>query len=287
MPLACTDKWICLMNIREQGWTVGSLSASDPNGQSFRSPDRRHSDARNQPHHEGSDEDFATLDTQSAYRNQSNPVPAKLGSAISLNQTQDGFLKMVQEALQRMSKLSTLAQGCAKSGGEQQTYTDEFAHLQNQLKDFGAKMSQALSLFKPPGVTMALESEDPGLATVVDSVVPSDSVEHYIENTANPSRTAIDNATNASLAVTSIDRALEVVTDLRVKVGTNIQRLNLTREQLSARNELPGGATNGIGDSNVAQEKTSFARYEILTRSGTAMLAQANAFPASALRLLD
>ena len=134
---------------------------------------------------------------------------------------------------------------------------------------------------------MALESDDPGLGTVVDSVVPSDSVEHYIETTANPSRTAIDNAANASLAVTSIDRALEVVTDLRGKVGTNIQRLNLTREQLSARNDIPGGATNRIGDSNVAREKTSFARYEILTRSGTAMLAQANAFPASALRLLD
>jgi len=36
----------------------------------------------------------------------------------------------------------------------------------------------------------------------------------------------------------------------------------------------------------VAEESTQFARYNILVQAGTAMLAQANALPSSALQLL-
>jgi flagellin len=36
----------------------------------------------------------------------------------------------------------------------------------------------------------------------------------------------------------------------------------------------------------VASESTSFAKYQILTQSGTAMLAQANQDPSLALKLL-
>ncbi|HAM70662.1 MAG TPA: flagellin, partial [Verrucomicrobiales bacterium] len=42
-----------------------------------------------------------------------------------------------------------------------------------------------------------------------------------------------------------------------------------------------------IKDVDVAAESTAYARYNILVQSGTAMLAQANALPQSALRLLQ
>jgi flagellin len=38
---------------------------------------------------------------------------------------------------------------------------------------------------------------------------------------------------------------------------------------------------------DVAEESTQFARYNILVQAGTAMLAQANSNPQSALRLLS
>jgi len=45
-------------------------------------------------------------------------------------------------------------------------------------------------------------------------------------------------------------------------------------------------ANSRIKDVNVADESTSFARFNILVQAGTAMLAQANSTPQSALRLL-
>ena len=46
-------------------------------------------------------------------------------------------------------------------------------------------------------------------------------------------------------------------------------------------------ASSRIQDVDVAEESTSYARYNILVQAGTAMLTQANAMPQSALRLLQ
>ncbi len=45
-------------------------------------------------------------------------------------------------------------------------------------------------------------------------------------------------------------------------------------------------ARSRIADVDVAQESANFARQQILVQSGTAMLAQANVLPQSALRLI-
>ena len=48
-----------------------------------------------------------------------------------------------------------------------------------------------------------------------------------------------------------------------------------------------GSAANSrIKDVDVAEESTRYARANILVQSGTAMLAQANILPASALHLI-
>jgi len=47
-----------------------------------------------------------------------------------------------------------------------------------------------------------------------------------------------------------------------------------------------GAANSRIKDVDVAEESANFARQNILVQSGTAMLAQANALPQSALRLI-
>jgi UDP-N-acetylglucosamine 2-epimerase (non-hydrolysing) len=49
----------------------------------------------------------------------------------------------------------------------------------------------------------------------------------------------------------------------------------------------PLAASSRIQDTDVAEEATQLARYNILVQSGTAMLAQANQLPQSVLRLLQ
>jgi flagellin len=73
---------------------------------------------------------------------------------------------------------------------------------------------------------------------------------------------------------------------MRAKVGANIQRLNMTDDQVNILNENLSAANSRIKDVDVAEESTRFARANILVQSGTSMLAQANMLPASALQLI-
>ena len=63
--------------------------------------------------------------------------------------------------------------------------------------------------------------------------------------------------------------------------------MSLTGEQLGVLKDNLSAANSRIKDVDVADESTQFARYNILVQAGTAMLAQANATPQSALRLLS
>jgi flagellin len=63
--------------------------------------------------------------------------------------------------------------------------------------------------------------------------------------------------------------------------------LNSTNEGLAVLKDNLSAANSRIKDVDVAEESTNFARFNILVQAGTAMLAQANATPQSALRLLQ
>jgi flagellin len=69
-------------------------------------------------------------------------------------------------------------------------------------------------------------------------------------------------------------------------VGANQASLGMYSEQLGVLKDNLSAANSRIKDVNVAEESTQFSRYNILVQAGTAMVAQANASPQSALRLL-
>ena len=96
----------------------------------------------------------------------------------------------------------------------------------------------------------------------------------------------ISTTAGAATALANVKLAITQLAEDRATVGSNVARLNFTNEQLSILRENLGSANSRIKDVDVAEESTQFARYNILVQAGTAMLAQANATPQSALRLL-
>ena len=65
-----------------------------------------------------------------------------------------------------------------------------------------------------------------------------------------------------------------------------MSRMENTSSNLSVLKDNISAANSRIKDVDVAEESANFARQNILVQSGTAMLAQANALPQSALRLI-
>jgi flagellin len=72
----------------------------------------------------------------------------------------------------------------------------------------------------------------------------------------------------------------------RAKVGANQSALSMYQEQLGTLKDNLTAANSRIKDVDVAEESTSFAKFNILVQAGTAMLSQANSSSQSVLRLL-
>ena len=210
--------------------------------------------------------------------NRNSAANSNVGNAISFSQTQDGFLQKVQKALDRMSELSVLAQDVTKTDTDRLNYDNEFQQLISYITDIGGKNFNGVSLFADTDLKVTIDSDANSFAlTKID--VDTDIV-------GTVTGLAISDSALAIAALPDIQDAIQSLADLRATVGSNIQRLNFTSEQLSILNENLTSANSRLKDVDIAEESTRFARYNILVQSGTAMLAQANLTPQSALRLL-
>ena len=217
--------------------------------------------------------------------NRNSAVKANVGNAISFVQTQDGFLQKVQSALDRMSELSVLSQDITKSNTDRSNYSVEFTQLQNYISDIGGKNFNGVTLFASGGQAVTIDSDAATFSmNAID--MTSTTVTTGLANIYNSSSSAITTTTSAASALSNIQTAIQNLADMRARAGANIQRLNMTDDQVSILNENLLSANSRIKDMDVAEETTEFARFNILVQSGTAMLAQANMLPSMGLQLI-
>lgn len=90
----------------------------------------------------------------------------------------------------------------------------------------------------------------------------------------------------ATAAITVYDNAINKVAELRGALGAIQNRLEYTATNLDNTTENLTAALSRIEDADMALEMSEFTKLNILTQSGTAMLAQANQRPQSILQLL-
>jgi len=220
---------------------------------------------------------FAVASKFDAQIERNRSVQNNITSAVSYSQTQDGFLKRAGAALKRMSELATLAMDNTKSTADKANYNTEFVDLKAYVSDIGLKEFNGVSLFNGTGLAVTKDSEGTTWSMNASNLNGSDNT------------TVIDSAftVTSSAAVSSLNTAIENVATHRAKVGANIQRLHFNSDQIAVLNENLSASVSRIKDIDVAEESMSYARYNILVQSGTAMLAQANMIPQHALRLIQ
>jgi len=217
--------------------------------------------------------------------NRNHAVRSNVGNAVSFTQTADGFLQKVQSSLDRMSELSVLAQDITKTNTDRSNYSVEFTQLQNYISDIGGKKFNGVTLFANAGKLVTIDS-DAATFSMNALDMTSSTVTTGLANIYNATSSAITTTTSAANALSNIQTAIQSLADMRASVGANIQRLNMTDDQVTILNENMSAANSRIKDVDVADEATEFARYNILVQSGTAMLGQANMLPSMALQLI-
>lgn len=81
---------------------------------------------------------------------------------------------------------------------------------------------------------------------------------------------------NANIAIRVLDGALEYALDESTRVSAYLQRLEYTDVNVTTMGENVQSAESVIRDSDMAKEMTEYTKYNVLTQSAQAMLAQVN-----------
>ena len=223
---------------------------------------------------------FAVSARFDAQINRTQAAVDNIGNAVSFSQTQDGYLKKVARALDRMSELSILALDETKSDTDRGLYNNEFTKLGAFVTASSTRDFNGVSMFGGNVLNVTVNSE--GTSSFAYSAVDLAANTSYTAATGS----TITTTTLATTALTNVKKAINQLATDRATVGANQAALNMYQEQLGVSKDNLTAANSRIKDVNVADESTTFAKYNILVQAGTAMLAQANASPQSALRLL-
>jgi flagellin len=204
---------------------------------------------------------------------------SNVGNAVSFNQTQDGYLQQVNNALGRMSELSVQAQDVTKSDSDRSLYQQEFNTLAKYVNNVATKDFNGVSLFKGADLNVTIDSDA--------NTFTSKGVDLTTTTYSQLSTDSIGTTGAATTALTHVKAAITQLASDRANLGANIETLNNYSNQLSTLNNNLSAANSQIMDVDIAQESTNYAKQNILVQSGTAMLAQANALPQIALKLLS
>ncbi|MDP7000130.1 MAG: flagellin, partial [Candidatus Poribacteria bacterium] len=102
----------------------------------------------------------------------------------------------------------------------------------------------------------------------------------------NLSSTNLTALGDAQSAINELDTAIAKVNDSRGNIGAMQNRFEFTSSNLMNSIQNNSASMSTIRDADFAVEAADLARNQILTQSGTAMLAQANGLSQNVLSLI-
>jgi flagellin len=196
---------------------------------------------------------------------------------ISLVQTAEGALNEMHSILQRIRELAVQWANGTLSTSDQAKITAEVAQLTAELvriRDTATFNGIALFGAAGAGTTVTIQV---GANQNIDSA-----------NNTNRVGVAISalSFTGVSMDVSQIDTAISSVSSVRSNLGAVQNRLESAIANLGVTQENLSASESRIRDVDVAREMVNFTRLQILSQSGTAMLAQANQSAQGVLSLL-
>jgi flagellin len=222
-------------------------------------------------------------------------------NATSYTQAAAGFTGNIADVLSRLSELATLAKDPTKSASDIGNYATEFSQLQTQLRDtiggtsaqiggtydvdspmgsfngislFGSTAASTIQVGPNPTDKLTLPSMDLQTGAML-SLIQQDSAGNFTLQLTDPT------------SVAQIGGAQTQVSNIDAQVGAVTASLTRAADALTSQSQNVEGTISSIQDVDVAAESTKMAKYQILTQSSAAMLAQEQQDPKAILNILS
>ena len=219
--------------------------------------------------------------------------------AISMVNTAEGALDEITDMLQRVRELAVQSGTGTTSASDRSFLHSEFVALMAEIDRIadntewngrnilnglagGATSTVAFQVGMDPKQTISLSFGNFTNASgkTMNSLTPAAQV--------TLSTATITSAVNqASTVITAADVAIEAVSTQRATFGAISNRLEHAVDNLTSVKTYSEASRSRILDTDYATATTELAKTQIIQQAGTAMLAQANALPATVLALLQ
>ncbi|MFP3089203.1 flagellin [Treponema sp. TIM-1] len=227
-----------------------------------------------------------------------NQASVNAANGISFIQTSEGYLQETQDILQRIRELAVQS-----ANG---IYTDEDRmQIQVEVSQLVDEVDRIASHAQFNGMNMLTGrfARQTGDNTVTASMwfhigANMDQREQVfigtmtssglgLRNTGNQEFISLESPETSNQAIGTLDTALKLISKQRADLGAYQNRLEHAVVGLDIGAENLQASESRIRDTNMANQMVAYMRDQILTQSGTAMLAQANQRTTSVLQLLQ
>ncbi|MGD9109449.1 MAG: flagellin [Phycisphaerales bacterium] len=201
---------------------------------------------------------------------------------ISMLQTMEGAMAVVDDALVRMKQLAEQAATGSYSDAQRTLMHSEFNEMRSEIDRIaGATTFNDIQMLNSAGDSVTIHfGESTDYITVNTANLTSAS--HALNTTG----LEINAAASAKNALGTIDSAIAIKDSARAAFGYMMNRLESTIAVLNIQKENLMASESRVSDVDVATEMAELTKNQVLAQAGTAMLAQANAVPQMALTLL-
>lgn len=208
-----------------------------------------------------------------------NEVIKNANYNVNFLKTAEGALQVVDDLLIKMRALAIQASNGTMTSEARAYIQQEFDLLKAEI-DRIAKATEYNGLHMLDG-TYSIGGT--GLKFHI-GIQNTENLDYYHVHVGDVTVSGLGNLRNADLTTSSmaqssleiIDSALVVKDSERAALGSYMIRMQSTIDQLLIAVENSTASLAQIKDADIAEEMSSFVKYQVLMQSGVAMLAQAN-----------
>ena len=207
--------------------------------------------------------------------------------AVALLQTAEGSYNSISDIMIRMRELAVQASS--------DTLTDkERAYLNTEFEDLTNEITRISDVAEYNGIALLDGTSGDGSGGMVFQVGTRNTANDQITINLKDQDAAalgvevldVSNLANSQAAITTIDTALDLLATDRATLGSKVNELTTSVDNLAVTIENLSSANSQIKDTDIAKESADFTKHQVLLQSGVAMLSQANGVSQMALRLL-
>ncbi len=222
--------------------------------------------------------------------------------AISMIQTADGALGVIDEKLIRMKELAEQAATGTYTSSQRVIINSEYQAMASEITRI-ANATDFNGIYLLNGNLSTDTNLSAGTGALrVHFGTGNDSAEDYYSvkigiatasglgigsNATSAAGQSIATQSTAANALEALNAAITSKDNIRANLGSMQNRLSATVANLNIQSENVQAAESRVSDVDVASEMTEFTRQQIKTQSAVAMLSQANSLPRMALQLIQ